>query len=177
VVEMPRQRDVLVLNASWESLNRVSLHRALAYLVGDRAEVVDRVPGRTVQSAGSHWPVPRIVRLVRYVRIQVNRRPAQCSRKGVLRRDGFRCAFCGRTGADTIDHVLPRSRGGRSDWLNLVAACGPCNSRKADRTPQEAGMRLLVVPRVPASYQLGWVQLTAEEIHRLQRAQELLLAR
>lgn len=172
---MPRQREVLVLNASWESLNRVSLHRALTYLVGERAEIVDRVPGRTVRAAGTHWPVPTIVRLVRYVRVQVTRRPVRCTRKGVLRRDGFRCAFCGRSGADTIDHVLPRSRGGHSGWLNLVAACRPCNSRKADRTPVEAGMRLLTVPRVPASYQVGWVQLTVEETRRLRQAQEQLL--
>ena len=170
---MPRQRDVLVLNASWESLNRVSLHRALTYLVGDRAEVVDHVPGRTVRAAGAHWPVPRIVRLVRYVRVQTATRPARCTRKGVLRRDGFKCAYCGCGGANTIDHVVPKSRGGRSDWRNLAAACGPCNSRKADRTPVEAGMQLRVTPREPSTYQLGWMQLTVEEADNLARVRDL----
>lgn len=158
-----KARTVIVLNASWEALNRVSLHRALAYLVADRAEVVHQVQNHTVQVGGSAWPVPTVVRLVRFVKIVVRGRAPACSKQGVLIRDGHRCAFCGKAGANTVDHVQPRSRGGASSWLNLVAACGPCNSRKADRTPAEAGMHLLVTPKVPSRWATGWLRLTTVE--------------
>ena len=95
------------------------------------------------------YPVPTVVRLVTYVvtRWRRSRGPAW-SRAGVLVRDGRRCGYCGRV-ATTIDHVLPRSRGGANSWLNTVAACGGCNQRKGDRTPSEARMPLRTAPAVP----------------------------
>lgn len=158
-----KARTVIVLNASWEALNRVSLHRALAYMVSDRAEVVHQVRNHTVRVGGTSFPVPAVVRLIRYVKVVVRGRAPACSRQGVLIRDGHRCAFCGRAGANTVDHIQPRSRGGASSWLNLVAACGPCNSRKADRTPEEAGMSLRVQPKVPSRWATGWLRLTEAE--------------
>jgi len=93
--------------------------------------------------------VPTVVRLVTYVvtRWRHSRGPSW-SRAGVLVRDGRRCAYCGGA-ATTIDHVLPRSRGGANSWLNTVAACGGCNQRKGDRTPSEARMPLRFEPTVP----------------------------
>ncbi|WP_425953679.1 HNH endonuclease [Xylanimonas sp. McL0601] len=142
--------DVLVLNAGYEPLHRVSLRHAIHMLVREVAVVEESEAGRSF----GPYPLPRVLRLVRYVTMRWRYRhghaPA-CTKAAVRARDG-RCAYCGGP-ADTVDHVLPRSRGGASSWLNLVAACGACNARKADRTPQEADMELRVVPHVP---DLSW---------------------
>jgi 5-methylcytosine-specific restriction endonuclease McrA len=136
---------VLVLNADLGPLHRVSLKHAIRMLLRQVAEVHEAVPDRLI----GVYPVPRVVRLVHYVvtKWRFSKGPAW-SRSGVRARDGHRCAYCGAS-ATTIDHVLPRSRGGRNTWLNTVAACGGCNQRKGDRTPAEAGMRLRVTPAVP----------------------------
>jgi len=142
--------DVLVLNAGYEPLHRVSVRHAIHMLVRGVAVVEESVAGSTF----GPYPLPRVLRLVRYVAMRWRYRrehaPA-CTKAGVRMRDG-QCAYCGGP-ADTVDHVLPRSRGGASSWTNLVAACSPCNSRKANRTPAEAGMELLLTPYVP---ELGW---------------------
>jgi 5-methylcytosine-specific restriction endonuclease McrA len=102
------------------------------------------------------FPVPRVLRLVRYVvthwRYAAGR--MKYSKHGVLRRDRFRCAYCGLDNADTMDHVQPRSRGGRTEWLNAVAAHAACNERKGNRTPSEANMPLLWQPWVPTRAEL-----------------------
>ncbi len=96
--------------------------------------------------------LPSVVRLLYYVR-RASRQRVALTRKNVLLRDRYTCAYCGeRDGATmTVDHVEPKSRGGRSTWANLVACCSPCNGRKRDRTPVEAGMPLRVKPREPRS--------------------------
>jgi 5-methylcytosine-specific restriction endonuclease McrA len=101
------------------------------------------------------YPMPRVVRLVTYVvtRWRYGSGGPAWSRGGVLARDGHACGYCGKH-ATTIDHVLPRSRGGRNTWKNTVAACKSCNQRKGDRTPGEAGMVLRVKPAVPTWGQL-----------------------
>jgi 5-methylcytosine-specific restriction endonuclease McrA len=95
------------------------------------------------------FPWPKAVRLVQYVvtKWRYTGGPAW-SRPGVVARDGHRCGYCGGT-ATTVDHILPRSRGGRNSWLNTVAACGGCNQRKGDRTPAEARMPLRTTPHAP----------------------------
>ena len=136
---------VLVINADLGPLHRVSLRHAIRMLVRQVAEVHEAEPNRLI----GVWPMPTVVRLVRYVvtRWRYSAGPAW-SRPGVLARDGRRCGYCPAT-ATTVDHVLPRARGGRNTWSNTVAACDPCNQRKGDRTPAEAGMRLLVKPTAP----------------------------
>lgn len=136
---------VLVLNADLGPLHRVSLKHAVRMLLRQVAEVHEAVPDRQI----GVFPVPRVVRLVRYIvtRWRFGAGPSW-SRSGVLSRDGHRCAYCGAA-ATTVDHVLPRSRGGRNTWLNTVAACASCNQRKDDRTPAEAGMVLRVKPTAP----------------------------
>ena len=136
---------VLVLNADLGPLHRVSLRHALRMLWRQVAEVHEAEPDRLI----GIYPVPKVVRLVQYVvtKWRYSAGPAW-SRAGVLNRDRHRCAYCGGT-ASTIDHVVPRSRGGRNTWLNTVAACGGCNQRKDDRTPAEAGMRLRIKPTAP----------------------------
>ncbi|MFF5084944.1 HNH endonuclease [Actinoplanes sp. NPDC000266] len=138
--------DVLVINADLGPLHRVSLRHAVRMLVRQVAEVHESQPDAVI----GVWPMPTVVRLVSYVvtRWRHSRGPSW-SRAGVLTRDGRRCAYCGR-GASTIDHVLPRSRGGLNTWVNTVAACGGCNQRKGDRTPAEARMPLRVTPVAPA---------------------------
>jgi 5-methylcytosine-specific restriction endonuclease McrA len=92
-----------------------------------------------------------VVRLVRYIQMRWRRHPPTWSRDGVLRRDRRSCAYCSGP-ASTVDHVLPRCRGGRDTWQNTVAACPRCNGRKGDRTPAEAGMALRTPARVPTWY-------------------------
>ncbi len=137
--------DVLVLNADLDPLHRVSLRHAVRMLVRQVAEVHEATPDRAI----GVFPMPSVVRLVRYVvtRWRFTAGP-RWSRPGVLARDGHRCGYCG-AGASTVDHILPRSRGGGNTWTNTVAACGPCNQRKADATLAEARMVLRVKPRAP----------------------------
>ena len=136
---------VLVLNADLGPLHRVSLRHAIRMLFRRVAEVHEAEPDRLI----GVYPMPRVVRLVQYVVTKWRYTSVPTwSRAGVLARDGRRCGYCGGT-ATTIDHVLPRSRGGRNTWSNTVAACGGCNQRKGDRTPVEARMPLRTVPAVP----------------------------
>ena len=138
---------VLVLNATYEPLNTVSMPRAVALLLSDKAEIVEAAEAH-LRSQHIMLPLPLVIRLVTYVRIP-RMLPLGVTRRGVLRRDNFMCQYCGRMHPSaelTLDHVLPRSRGGKNTWENVVAACKPCNHRKGNRTPAEAHMRL---PRQP----------------------------
>jgi len=135
--------SVLVLNASYEPLQRVSLRHAIKMLVREVA-VVEEEAGGTF----GPFPVPKVLRLVRYVVTRwLHRRSQLCTKTAIKARDKV-CAYCGGH-AETVDHVIPRSRGGTLTWDNAVAACQRCNHRKADRTPEEAGMVLRVVPARP----------------------------
>ncbi|MEV4558846.1 HNH endonuclease [Kitasatospora sp. NPDC049285] len=140
-------RNTLVLNASYEPLTTVPLRRAVVLVLQDKAVVEQAHPLRVVRGTGVQVPVPRVIRLNRYVRVPF-RQQAPWSRRGVLARDQHRCAYCGRRGT-TVDHLVPKSRGGADSWLNTVAACAEDNQRKADRTPEQAGMRLLRRPFEP----------------------------
>lgn len=146
---------VLVLNASLEPISRTKLSRAIAMIQRGVAVLEEAVPGRYLRHSTGFIPVPRTLRLVRYVKVAAARRgPATYSKHGVLRRDGHRCAYCHGV-ATTIDHVLPRAQGGQSTWKNTVAACSGCNGFKADRTPEQAGMVLRLTPFVPSRAHLA----------------------
>lgn len=143
--------QVLVLNADLVALHRVTLKHAIRMLLREVAVLHEAEPDRLI----GVFPMPKVLRLVHYVvtRWRYTSGPPW-SKRGVLERDHYRCGYCGRT-ARTVDHVLPRSRGGKNAWTNTVAACGPCNQRKSDRTLVEAGMTLLVdlvAPRWPAGH-------------------------
>ncbi|MBB1252087.1 HNH endonuclease [Streptomyces alkaliterrae] len=140
-------RETLVLNASFEPLATVALRRAVVLVMQNKAVVEQAHGGLKVRAAHVELPVPQVIRLRRYVKVPFRQR-APWSRRGVLVRDRHRCAYCGRR-ATTVDHIVPRSHGGGDTWLNTVAACAADNHRKADRTPAEAGMRLLVRPFEP----------------------------
>lgn len=141
---------VALLNASYEPMGTVSFKHAVLMLFREVATVEEGHEGRMI---GPH-PWPKVIRLVRYVAATWMHRPAGYSRQGVLQRDHHRCAYCGGR-ATTIDHLLPQSRGGSWSWHNTVAACRGCNGLKANRTPAEAGMRLLIEPFVPTRAQLA----------------------
>jgi 5-methylcytosine-specific restriction endonuclease McrA len=139
---------VLVLNADLGPLHRVSVRHAIRMLFREVAVVHEARPDARI----GVYPIPTVVRLVGYVVTRWRRgRGPSWSRAGVLARDGRRCAFCGGA-ATTVDHVLPRSRGGGDAWENTVAACARCNNRKRDRTPAEARMPLRRTPTGEAHF-------------------------
>jgi 5-methylcytosine-specific restriction endonuclease McrA len=139
----------------------VSLARAIRLLHAEKVEIVEYEDGVFIRSATgkTYWPMPKVLRLIRYVQIAYDRLygPPQISKRGVLARDNHTCAYCGAPGANTVDHVQPRSKGGKSSWMNLVAACRECNNRKRNRTPEEAGMKLRVTPFAPKRKAFGFV--------------------
>lgn len=140
--------QTLVLNASYEPLSVVSVRRAVVLVLTEKAVMEHADDDRLIRSATRELPTPVVVRLLKFVRVPYRRR-VPWTRSGVLDRDGRRCGYCkGR--ADSIDHIVPVSRGGAErSWRNTVAACVPCNQAKADRTPDEARMALLVKPYEP----------------------------
>ncbi len=138
-------RRSLLLNASREPLCVVSLHRAITLVLSGKALVLES--DRYLRSESLVLPVPQVLCLTRYVHVPF-RRAVPPTRRTVLQRDAFRCAYCAGP-ADTVDHVHPRSRGGVHEWTNVVAACSRCNHHKADRLLSELGWQLLVVPAAP----------------------------
>ncbi len=139
---------VLVLNNDYRALTICSVERAVVLVILQKAELVESLPDRFVRSPSTQFPWPSIVRLRGYVTVPYKR--IMISRKNILRRDRFRCQYCSSREQLTIDHVLPKSRGGRDAWENLVTACTPCNNRKGNRTPDEAGMALIRKPYRPS---------------------------
>ena len=138
---------VLVLNQNYQPLNICDVRRAVALLGKGKAETVGD-SGEYLHSSSFLIEKPVIIRLYYMVKRPLHRR--KLSRREVFMRDGFRCQYCGeKTRELTLDHVVPRSRGGPHTWDNIVSACKPCNHGKAGRTPREAGMILLSSPREP----------------------------
>jgi 5-methylcytosine-specific restriction endonuclease McrA len=138
----------LVLNAGYEPLAVVSFKRAIILVLNQKATVLAQAGTHLVRSATSEYKLPSVILLSRYVRIPGSR-VIPVSRRGVLRRDAHRCAYCQRS-ASTVDHVQPRSKGGDDSWENLVACCLRCNNKKGDRTLAEMGWTLEFKPRMPA---------------------------
>ncbi|WP_166349853.1 HNH endonuclease [Phytoactinopolyspora limicola] len=158
--------QTLVLNASYEPLAVVSVRRAIVLVLTEKAVTEQADSGRIIRSATREFPAPLVVRLVRFVRVPYRRR-LPWSRGGVLDRDNRRCGYCGGR-AESIDHIVPTSRGGaQRSWLNTVAACVSCNQLKADRTPDEAGMHLLVVPFEPKVQKALVLALGVRQTERL----------
>lgn len=140
---------VLILNASFEPLHVCSVKRAVALLMQEVAERVEDAD-RVLRSPRSVFPVPSVIRLKRYVR-RPHRQRVAFNRKNLLRRDDHTCQYCSLRSNDlTLDHVVPRSRGGPTSWENVVACCRRCNAVKRDRTPDEASMALNRKPFAPA---------------------------
>ena len=141
-------QQVLVLNASFEPLNVCTVRRAHVLVFKGKAEMVEELQ-QPLRSATDTFPWPHVIRLLHYVRVPraVKRK---ISRRALFARDGHKCVYCGSSGRLTLDHVVPRSRGGDSVWENVVTSCAPCNLRKGNRLPHEVEMELHHVPRAPA---------------------------
>lgn len=135
-----------MLNASYEPLNITSWRRAIVLLLKGKAEQLEH-NGKYVYA---DFPLPSVIRLRQYVRVPYTE--IALTRKNLLHRDGHSCQYCGYSGDDlTLDHVIPRSRGGQDTWENIAVACVRCNVKKGNRTPKEAGMLLLKKPHKPHS--------------------------
>ena len=133
--------QVLVLNASYEPLNVCTVRRAHVLVFKGKAEVIEQLE-QPLRAAMASFPWPHVIRLLNYVRVPraIQRK---ISRRALFARDGWRCVYCGTSGGRlTLDHVVPRSRGGESVWENVVTACAPCNLRKGDRSLEESGLAL-----------------------------------
>lgn len=140
---------VLVLNQSYEPISVCNIKKAMTLLFLMKAEIVVTNDKRKVRSIRSIFACPSVIRLRRYIHVPVKK--VELSRKNILRRDNHQCQYCGTPKAPlTIDHVLPKSRAGTDTWENLVCACVKCNTKKGNRTPDEAGMKLLKTPRRPS---------------------------
>jgi 5-methylcytosine-specific restriction endonuclease McrA len=155
-------RKVLVLNTTYEPLNVCSVRRALVLLLKDKAEVLEQ-SGAALHSERGAYDIPLVIRLNSYVRIPHRASSGRISRRAVFARDKHRCQYCGSSRHLTVDHVVPRSRGGADTWDNLVTSCAPCNRKKGDRPLHLAGLRLSRPPRSPGP--AAFVLLHVDHVH------------
>ncbi|MCH8567894.1 MAG: HNH endonuclease [Balneolales bacterium] len=140
--------NVLILNQDYQPLSVVNVKKSMHLLVLNKAEMIHDYPQRKIKTMRQTFHYPSVIRLNKYARI-----PFQyivLSRKNVMKRDGLKCQYCASTRDLTIDHIIPRSRGGQDSWENLTTACNSCNNKKGNKTPEEAGMKLRKKPYRPS---------------------------
>jgi 5-methylcytosine-specific restriction endonuclease McrA len=140
---------VLVLNATYEPINVCTVRRATVLLLKQKAEVIEH-GAWSLRSEHTALPRPVVIRLVSYVKVPRDAHRRKITRRAVFARDGWACQYCGARSNLTVDHVIPRSKGGTSEWDNIVASCAPCNRRKGDLLPEKANMIPRRVPRAPS---------------------------
>lgn len=144
--------QVLVLNQSFQPLSITNAKKAIILIFLGKAEIVEK-NGEFIHSVNDRFPLPSIVRLKRYIHVPQKR--VMLTRKNIIKRDNHQCQYCGKKSVGlTIDHVIPRVRGGKDTWENLVCACVKCNSRKGNRSLKEAGFELIRTPRRPHFFYL-----------------------
>lgn len=139
--------NVLILNQDYQPLSVCDVKKSMLLLLLEKAEMLHDHPMKKIRTIRTEFDFPTVIRLRRYARIPYKH--IVLSRKNILKRDNNSCLYCGSREKLTIDHVIPRSRGGDDSWENLVSACTSCNHRKGNRTPREAGMKLLSKPFRP----------------------------
>ena len=139
---------MLVLNATFEPINVCTVRRAVVLLLKEKAEVIEHAEWE-LHSATTSLQRPMVIRLVTYVRIPRDTHRRKITRRAVFARDEWTCQYCGSRSNLTVDHVIPKSKGGGSSWDNIVASCAPCNRRKGDALPRQVGMKLHRQPRTP----------------------------
>lgn len=143
----------LLLNADYRPLAIVSFQRVVNLLLEEKVVRVSEKNIKTVRSPSTVFEIPSVIALKRYV--NVPKRGIRWTKRGVLNRDDYRCGYCGITSGElrkrefTVDHILPASRGGKNSWSNTICSCSSCNQQKGDKTPHEAGMKLLWEPKTP----------------------------
>ena len=139
--------SVLVLNQNYEPLNVCNVRRAMVLVLRGKAEVLEHAAD-VIHSATRIFRLPSVIRLIQFIRRPRPR--VRLTRKEIFARDGWACVYCGKEARDlTLDHVVPRHRGGKHTWENLVTACKTCNHKKAGRTPREAHMVMRRQPGEP----------------------------
>ena len=134
---------MLVLNATYEPINVCTVRRAVVLLLKEKAEMIERAEWE-LHSANATMARPMVIRLVSYVRIPRDTHRRKITRRAVFARDDWTCQYCGARSNLTVDHVVPRSKGGPSSWENIVASCAPCNRRKGDRCAKHLGSQRVV---------------------------------
>jgi 5-methylcytosine-specific restriction endonuclease McrA len=140
--------QVLVLNQDYQALAVCEPQRALILVLGQKAEMIAEVAGRKFRSVRQEFDFPSVIRLFTYVQFPYRR--VAMTRENIFRRDRYQCVYCGSTRNLTLDHVVPRSKGGGHRWDNLVTACRKCNAQKGDLSPAEAGLSLACQPYRPS---------------------------
>lgn len=146
--------DTLALSDNYTPIRRMAWQDAICAVLAGRAEVLEEYADRFIHTVSEKIAMPSVIRFVSKVSAFLFRRKARFNRKNIWVRDGGKCQYCGRKeslSSFTYDHVVPIAQGGITCWTNIVVACMPCNQRKGDRTPLQAGMRLLTKPVVPTS--------------------------
>jgi 5-methylcytosine-specific restriction endonuclease McrA len=147
------QFRVLVLNSSYEPIKIVNWKRAILLFLADKIEVLDCHPNAVIHSVMESYSLPSVVRIRSFVRLRRRSRAHYSfSRQHIFMRDEYQCQYCLHTFSPrdlTLDHVMPVTRGGQKTWENLVCCCVGCNQKKGSKTPEEAGMNLMKVPRKP----------------------------
>ena len=139
--------DVLVLNQDYQPLSICSVQRSVKLLFLEKAELLHDDPDKVIRTVDDEYSYPSVIRLRRYINLPYAK--IVLSRRNIMKRDRHTCQYCGTKSDLTLDHVLPRSRGGEDSWENLVTACNQCNVKKGNRTPDEASMPLDVDPYRP----------------------------
>jgi 5-methylcytosine-specific restriction endonuclease McrA len=139
---------VLVLNQDFSPLMVCSVQRAFLLVYLNKSELVRPANGYKLHSVTMTYPMPSVIRLNRYVKAPY--KGVTLTRQNIFKRDNFECQYCGTRKDLTLDHVIPSSKGGQHTWSNLVTACKSCNTRKGDRSPEEAGMIIMKKPHKPS---------------------------
>ncbi|KPM46648.1 HNH endonuclease [Jiulongibacter sediminis] len=140
-------RKVLVLNADYTAISVCTVPKAFLLVYLKKAELLKDDEAGSLRTVSATYPLPAVIKLHHYVNVPY--KSVVLNRQNIFKRDGNKCVYCGNSRELTLDHVIPKSRGGKTNWDNLVAACRRCNSRKGHFTPEEAEMPLAVKPFKP----------------------------
>ncbi|MGV3557555.1 HNH endonuclease [Larkinella arboricola] len=141
-------RKVLILNQDYSALGICSVPKAFLLVYLNKAELVAQSEAFVLRTVDDEYPSPTVIRLHRYIHLPY--KGVMLNRQNIFKRDSNRCQYCGKHEDLTLDHVMPKSRGGKTNWDNLITACKRCNSQKGDLTPEEAGMKLYQKPFKPS---------------------------
>ena len=144
---MKSSKKVLVLNQSYQPITVTTVKKAITLTWRNKVEMIE-VSEQVLRSPNTEFPFPLVIRLKSHVRYNPFRR-VELNRKNLFKRDNNTCVYCGSKDELTLDHVLPKSRGGRTSWDNVVTACHKCNNKKDNKTPEEAGLQMKVNPKQP----------------------------
>lgn len=174
---MAKQKGCLALNATYEPMHLLSVNRAVRFVLEGKAEVEEHDEDRLVRSEKTTMPKPTVIRLKNFVHVPRNMRK-QVTNTFLFARDDYTCAYCGRTEKElgkreflNRDHILPQAQGGPNTWLNVITACSACNTKKDNRTPAQAGMRLRFPAVEPHFVHLKWSvrKLTPTQMKYIER--------